>query len=62
MEDTVNEDYRAACQGIIQTVPYYSIFQQLVICLISVLESNGTIIKTRTDRQTEGEGVNVVIS
>lgn len=28
-----------------QTVPYYSIFQQLVICLISLLESNGNIMK-----------------
>ena len=53
VEDTVNENYRAACQGITQTVPYYSVFQQLVICLISVLESNRIIIKTKTDRQRE---------
>lgn len=44
-----------------QTVPYYSIFQQLVICLISLLESNGIIIKTQTERQTdEEEEVSVV--
>lgn len=53
VEDTVNESYGAACQGIIQTVPYYSVFQQLVICLISVLEPNGMVIKTKTDRQSE---------
>lgn len=56
------EDHGALCQGIIQMVPYYSVFQQLVICLISVLESNGFIIRPRqSDRQTEGEEVRVVI-
>lgn len=49
----MNENYGVACQGIIQVVPYYSIFQQLVICLISVLEPNGMIIKNKTDGQRE---------
>lgn len=52
-KDTVDENYGAACQGIIQTVPYYNVFQQLVIYPISVLESSGIIIKTKADRQRE---------
>lgn len=56
VEDTVNGSYGAACHVIIQTVPYCSVFQQLVICLISVLENNGMIITTKTDTHTGGRG------
>lgn len=51
---TLNANHIAACQGIIRTVPYYSVFQQLVICLIGALEFNGIIIKTETDRGRRG--------
>lgn len=51
---TLNANHIAACRGIIRTVPYYSVFQQLVICLIGALELNGIIIKTETDRGRRG--------
>lgn len=51
---TLNANHIAACRGIIRTVPYYSVFQQLVICLIGALELNGIIIKTETDRARRG--------
>lgn len=51
---TLNAKHIAACRGIIQTVPYYGVFQQLVICLIGALELNGIIIKTETDRGRRG--------
>lgn len=52
-EDTVNISIQCSVQES-QTDPYYSIFQQLVICLISIRESNVIIINSKTERQTEG--------
>lgn len=38
------------------TVPYYSVFQRLVICLISIPESNGIIIKNQRETESMRRG------
>lgn len=51
----LTEDYKAACQGVTQTVLYYSIFQQLVICLIRAPEPRGVKTETVGERERRGQ-------